>query len=566
MAVSRRRTERFYLTLLLGAIIGIILVIALFWAGHDLYSRWQERRLVRRAVYAIEHGDDTTASLAARTVLGLRPASAPAARIMAELAEKAGNRAALDWRRKVTLLEPRSVEDALAWARCALQFNDIATAERALSLIDEPDRQRAGYHAVAALLAQARREEDKADIEWAEAVRRAPEEKAYQLQLGMLRLRSSNEDRHAAGKAILTALRSDPKQRAVATRALIVDGAARHENSQLLERARDLQSYPEATLSDSLLYLDLLHQLQDPQFLSYLTDLETSAGAEPARLAALIEWMNRHNLNLLALDFLKGMPPDDLEKWPVPLAVADLYVHLKDWRKVESLTKDANWRQGDFLRHAYLARALRGQEKPAGVEREWAIAQKQASGQAESLVTLARLAADWNWQKETLELLWMLTKYPEKERDALQELYQRSIDTEDTVGLYRVLVRLIEIEPNDSRLQNNLAQVSLLLNADVERAQKMAVELYRKDGANPAYASTYAFALLTKGDRAGALRVMSQLNESQLREPSVAVYYGVVLATSGNSAKAREYLKIAATGKLLPEERQLIARTESSLK
>jgi predicted Zn-dependent protease len=276
--------------------------------------------------------------------------------------------------------------------------------------------------------------------------------------------------------------------------------------------------------------------------------------------------MNRHNLNLLALDFLKGMPPDDLEKWPVPLAVADLYVHLKDWRKVESLTKDANWRHGDFLRHAYLARALRGQEKPAAVEREWAIAQKQASGQAESLVTLARLAADWNWQKETLELLWMLTKYPEKERDALQELYQRSIDTEDTVGLYRVLVRLIEIEPNDSRLQNNLAQVSLLLNADVERAQKMAVELYRKDGANPAYASTYAFALLTKGDRAGALRVMSELNESQLREPSVAVYYGVVLATSGNSAKAREYLKIAATGKLLPEERQLIARTESSLK
>ncbi|HYR22367.1 MAG TPA: hypothetical protein VEP30_05530 [Chthoniobacterales bacterium] len=566
MAVSRRRTERFYLKLLLGAIIGIILVIALFWAGHDLYSRWQERRLVQRAVYAIEHGDDTTASLAARTVLGLRPASAPAARVMAELAEKAGNRAALDWRRKVALLEPRSVEDSLAWARCALQFNDIATAERALSLIDEPDRQRAGYHAVAALLAQARREEDKADIEWAEAVRRAPEEKAYQLQLGMLRQRSSNEDRHAAGKAILTGLRSDPKQRAAATRALIVDGAARHENSQLLELARDLRSYPEATLSDSLLYLDLLHQLQDPQFLSYLTDLETSAGAEPARLAALIEWMNRNNLNLLALDFLKGMPPDDLGKWPVPLAVADLYVHLKEWRKVESLTKDANWRQGDFLRHAYLARALRGQEKPAAVEREWAIAQKQASGQAESLVTLARLAADWNWQKETLELLWMLTKYPEKERDALQELYQRSIDTEDTVGLHRVLVRLAEIDPDDSRLQNNLAQVSLLLNADVERAQKMAAELYRKERSNPAYASTYAFALLTTGDRAGALRVMTELNESQLREPSVAVYYGVILAASGNSDKAREYLKLAATAKLLPEERQLLARTESSLK
>jgi Flp pilus assembly protein TadD len=566
MAVSHRRAERFFLKILFGTIIGIIFVIALFWGGHDLYNRWQERRLVRRAVYAIEHGDDTTASVAARAVLERKPASAPAARVMAELAEKAGNRAALDWRRKVALLEPRSVEDSLAWARCALQFNDIATAERALSVIEEPNRQRAGYHAVSALIAHARREEDKADTEWAEAVQLAPEEKAYQLQFGMLRLRSSNEDRRAEGKAILTALRSDPKQRAEATRALIVDGAARHENSKLLELARELQSYPEATLSDRLLYLDLLHQLHDPQFISYLTDLETNASGQPARLAALIEWMNRNNLNLLALDFLKGVPPDDLEKWPVPLAVADLYAHLKDWRKLESLTKDTNWHQGDFLRHAYLARALRGQGKPVEVEREWATAQKQASGQAELLATLARTAADWNWQKETLELLWMLTKYPEKQRDALQELYQRYIDTEDTAGLHRVLVRLAEIDPDDSRLQNNLAHVSLLLNADVERAQKMAAELYRKESSNPAYASTYAFALLTKGDRAGALRVISQLTESQLREPSVAAYYGIVLAASGDSNKAREYLKFAATAKLLPEERHLLARTESSLK
>ena len=566
MAVSHRRAERFYLKLLFGAIIGVIFVIALFWGGYDLYSRWQERRLVRRAVYAIEHGDDTTASLAARAVLERRPSSAAAARVMAELAERAGNRAALDWRRKVALLEPRSVEDSLAWAKCALQFSDIATAERALSVIEEPNRQRPGYHAISAFIAQARRQEEKADTEWAEAVKLAPEEKAYQLQFGMLRLRSSNEDRHAEGKAILTALRGDPKQRAQAARALIVDGAARHENSKLLELARELQSYPEAAVSDRLLYLDLLHQLHDPQFISYLTELETNAGAEPARLAALIEWMNRNNLNLLVLDFLKGVPPDELEKWPVPLAAADLYAHLKDWRKLESLIKDADWRQGDFLRHAYLARALRGQEKPVEAEREWATAQKQASGQTELLATLARATADWNWQRETLELLWMLTKYPEKQRDALQELYQRYIDTEDTAGLHRVLVRLAEIDPDDSRLQNNLAHVSLLLNADVERAQKMAAELYRKERSNPAYVSTYAFALLTKGDRAGALRVISELTESQLREPSVAAYYGVVLAASGNSDKARAYLKFAATAKLLPEERQLLARTESSLK
>ena len=89
MEVSHQRKERFYIKLLFGGLIAIFLLIGLFWAGHDLYARWQEKRLGRRAVYAIQHGDDATASLAARTILEIKPASAPAARIIAELAEKA---------------------------------------------------------------------------------------------------------------------------------------------------------------------------------------------------------------------------------------------------------------------------------------------------------------------------------------------------------------------------------------------------------------------------------------------------------------------------------------------
>src|SRR5438105_11172877 len=119
---SHRRTESFYLKLLLGGLIGVILLIAVFWGGHSAYVRWQERRLIRKAVFAIEHGDEHTASLAARNVLELRPSSASATRIMAQLTEKVGDRIALDWRRKVVQLEPQSSDDALAWARCALQF------------------------------------------------------------------------------------------------------------------------------------------------------------------------------------------------------------------------------------------------------------------------------------------------------------------------------------------------------------------------------------------------------------------------------------------------------------
>jgi hypothetical protein len=255
-----------------------------------------------------------------------------------------------------------------------------------------------------------------------------------------------------------------------------------------------------------------------------------------------------------------------MSKWPVPLAMADTYVKLADWVGLEAQVKNTNWGQFDFLRRGYLALGLRKQDKRAAAEHEWASAQKEASSQAQHLSMLARAASDWRWQGETFELLWLLTKHPEKQLEALQELYQRYADAGDSTGLYRVLVRLAEIEPEDMRVQNNLAQVSLLLNADVERARKLSAELYRKEGSNAAYASTYAFGLYTKGDSNGALKVMNGLGESQLQEPSLAAYYGVILAAAGDKAKAREYLKLGAAAKLLPEEKELVAKAESTVK
>ena len=163
-------------------------------------------------------------------------------------------------------------------------------------------------------------------------------------------------------------------------------------------------------------------------------------------------------------------------------------------------------------------------------------------------------------------MLWSLTKYPETQFEALQNLYQSYSDDGDTSGVYRVLVRLAELMPEDEVIQNNLAQISLLLNADTERARKLAAEVYRKQGSNPAYAATYAFALYTNGDTTGALKIISALNPTQLREPSVAAYYGILLAAAGDSQNAREYLKLGATAKLLPEERTLLTKAANSLK
>jgi predicted Zn-dependent protease len=275
--------------------------------------------------------------------------------------------------------------------------------------------------------------------------------------------------------------------------------------------------------------------------------------------------MTTNGLTLLAIDFARTLPAQKLNQWPVPLAMAEAFAKVQDWTALDSLVRNKDWAQSDFMRHAYLALALRHQNKTTDADKEWALAEKEAALQPAFLSMLTRSTAQWHWEKEWIQLLWNLTKYPETELEALQNLYQKYLNDGDTTGLYRVLVRLIDLLPEDERIQNNFAQVCLLLKADVDRARKIAEQLHRKQGANAAYATTYAFALYSRGDTTGALKVLSTLAPTQLQDPSIATYYGVILAASGNTQKAREYLQLSSSAKLLPEEKELVKKAQSSL-
>ena len=509
----------------------------------------------------MQQSDDRKASLAARTVLQLKPDSTGAARVVAQLGERAGDRLALEWWGKVASAKDHSVNDLLAWARCALQFNDIATAEHALSQIPSDAREVPGYHVVGAMIAQNQHRVETAEREWKAALRLAPGEPAYSLQLGILQVQSADEEKHRSGRELLKSLRTDAKQRSAATRALVADSIAHHaSNQEVIDLGRDLQSYAEATSHDRLLYLDLLHQVNDPEFSSYLTELEARAVTQPAELADLINWMSQNSLNLLAADYLKNLPRASLEQWPVPLALAEVYAKLKEWRQLEAVTKSPGWRDAEYLREAYLSRALREQNKLVGAEHEWAAAIKAASARPDATLALARTVSDWGWDKEALEVLWELSKNSEKRTDALQTLYRYYAKRGDTQGLFKVLVRLNENDSTNLDVQNNLAQISLLLNAQPEEARRMAADIYQKKPTNAAYATTYAYALLSKGQSTQAAKIMNSLSVEQLRDPAVSAYYGICLAAV-KDPRAREFLEIGKGAILLPEEKALIEKT-----
>jgi hypothetical protein len=564
---SVERTQRTFIKLALGIPCGIILFVFIAWGAWQAYQRWEERHLVRRAAAYLSGGNVKSASLSARRALQLNSDSARAMRIVAQIAEQARDRAALDWRRKVVELEPHSTRDDLALADCALQFGDIHAAEKTLASIDDGGKQTSAFHATAARLAKARQDPAEAKKEWGEAVRLAPNDESYQVQFALSCLEQTGAAEREQGLALLERLRNSPTQRSAATRSLIVDGVAhRQPVEELRSLAGDLESYPEAIFTDKLLYLGILRQSYDPEYTIYLTKIENEAAVKPDDLAALLTWMNGNEISIVAIDFARSLPDSALSAWPVPWAMAEAYAKVNDWSGLERRTGNSNWHQFDFLRRAYLARALRAENNPVATEREWAGAVKSASTQSQSLLLLTRIVFEWEWKNESVDLLWQLAKYPEVQFEALHTLYLQYTKAGDTQGLYRVLARLTDIDPGNLKVQNNLTQISLLLNADPERARRRAANLYRKEPSNAAYASTYAFSLYAEGDAKSALKVMSTLGEDQLNEPLLAAYYGIFLAASGEKGKAREYLELGRQTQLLPEEKTLLDRAEAAAK
>lgn len=562
-----RTTERTTARLTLAIVVGCVLLGLIGLGGYRVYGTFESRHLARRAAAYLSGGELREAAVSARRTLQIDPNSIEAMRVLATIAEQTNDRNALNWREKIVKLKRESVTDTLVLAQCALRFKDMAMAQKILQALPADTRRTAEFHATAAQLADAKHQTTEAESEWSNAARLAPENTGYQLQLGLALTRSADEAKRSTGRAMLEKLRENKDQRAMATRALILDGIAyQADGRQLLAMSEELKNYPEATFNDRLLFLDLLRQLRDPQFTSLLSQIEKEVISSRANLAALLSWMNANQMSLLAIDFAHTLPADLTKKWPIPPTIAKSYAKMRDWPRLEKFLQDQDWSEFDSLRHAYLSLALREEGKPVAADREWEWTLKRASARVELLTLLSRMVSDWKWKKESTELLWTLSKHPETQLEAFESLYRQYADDGDTPGLYRVLTRLVELLPEDKRLQNNLAQLRLLLNTDVDRAEKFASDLYVKEPNNPAYASTYAFALHTVGDNEAALEIMNGIRESQLSDPSLATYYGIILATAGENEKARKYLDLAAAGKLLPEERALITRAEESLK
>ncbi|MHA3773045.1 hypothetical protein ACXR0O_16045 [Verrucomicrobiota bacterium sgz303538] len=536
----------------------LILLGVLGFVGNILYRRWEPERLAKQARRYFEEGKSQDAALTARRALQINPFNESASRLMAEITEKLKVPDAVDWRQRVAELNKNSSADALAWAGAALRAGRTSAAQQALAAVPEAERNSAPYHAAAGATAITAGRAAEAERHFSEAVRLDPENELYQYNLATLQIQLPDPAKRQAGSQTLDRLGKGGRAELFAKRSRVTQLRGERNDAEALRVSWELVQLASSEFPDRLKHLDLLHRLNRPEWQSFAEDLQkraTQAVGEDA--AALATWMRENVGPAESLAFIETLQAQGATHPRVRVARAEGLVDTKQWPALQTFAGEGSWESLDYMRLAYLSRALREQGDTTGARTRWTSAVGTAR-RREPLSQLAWLAARWEWTSELREVLWAAANTPAPQW-ALQMLHRSYLAEKDSGGVLRVAQKAVEVDAQNDSARNNVTALSLLLGRDRERAMESARKLYEKHSEDPGFASTYALGLHLAGRSAEGLSVMKKLAVAQLREPSIAAYYGVLLAANGAPAEALEYLKLSETAPLLPEESALVA-------
>jgi tetratricopeptide (TPR) repeat protein len=540
----------------------VVLIVAggLIGAGLKFYQPWRLDRLTREARAAAESGDFAEASLKVRRALQTAPNDATVCRLMAETLEKAQNPDAVSWCGRVAELSPGSTEALLRWARVALKFRKPVMAEKALAGVPEAERQSAEYQSLAGTTAFEMERFEEAARHQAVAVQREPNRPEHRLALASAQVRSVDLFARDSGRQTLKELADRPEFALPALRALVASYETSTESHAALRESHKLVETPGHSFLDELTRIRLLHNTRDERFLSALSALQEKSAKNPKNAGAIITWMGSVDLAQQAMDWATQREPRVGKMPEVRQAIAGCYLALKDWSTVLKVTQDGPWKQGDYIRHAYRSRALRGQGESRLASTEWNLAMSSAQESPDAIRWLSRIAEGSDWGDETEQALWAAIDNVADPMWAVGSLGRRFHEKKDTESLRRLAARYLTTEPKNENVRNDFAFLSLLLEKDTDRAMMTAHELYKKYPSNPAYVSTYAFALYRAGRFPEALSVLEALPVAELEKPAIATYYGVILSANRQGEKARKYLDLGSQAPLLPEEAALVTK------
>ena len=540
-------------------------VAAAGWFGRKAYKRASERRLVDQASHYLETNDFRNGELCLRRALQVNPLSIPAIRMVADMLETAGVPSALAWRVRTTQLQPNNVTYRLEWAETALKLRDLKSADEAMGGITGTAKSSAAYDKLAGALAWSKQDAREAEKYYMEALSLEPTNLAIVLNLATIRLRSTNQETARVARASLEQLATNKTYRLNALHDLQQDAIARKSLPEALRFSNLLATGPSPRFGDKIDYLQLLKISTNANFASWLGSLKQESTNSSARAFALGRWMAAAEGPGEALLWLESLSNEVRTNQPVPLVVTDCKIALKDWKGLLGVVEKQDWGEANFYRLALEALAHRSLSQAYASEAAWKNSLRQCAHRLDRLSRLAQVTAGWSWKTENTEVLEQVTSEFPKEKWAANSLMAQLYAAGSTRELMEFLARVYAADPSDIRVKNNLANLYLLRKSDLEKAYRLAREAYDSSPKDPFFTSTYAYSLLLQKKSDEAVQAMSEVKPEYLQIPSVAAYYGVIQALSGNKELAREALKRADGAKLLPEETEMVRLAKARL-
>lgn len=549
----------------LVAIAIIMLALAMlagtFRVGRHYYRHYQEQRWQKEAAAFLAHGDYRNAALSARRVLALNPINVPACRVMAALADRFHSPQTLEWLQRIEQNEP-TTENKLILASAGLNYQKppFPLTVQLLNELAPIATNSASYQVVAAGLAMHNYRLAEAEAHYETAAALEPTNELFRFMIAICRLNSTNLTEQAQSRATLEKLRTDDSLGLPALRVLVADRLWHKDAAAAMAYARQLAANPHATLEDQLQSLGVLQQLKSDELTNRLQTVQQEVATNAPAVAEVSAWMQANGLVAESLDWLTGLSIPLLGQRPVQMALAQGYLQSGNWKALRDTTSQGNWGDLEFLRFALNSRAWSQLGAIGEATSNWKAAMAEAADRREAMTQLLQLVESWHLEREREDLLLqMIQEYPQ-ETWAQKELELLDFNSGNTLGLHQLYAVLSDHFPTETSYKNNLAFTSLLLKTDFSKACQLAADTYAEKPDDPAVASTYAFALHLQGWDKQGLAVLQKLTPTELAQPSVALYYGVLLTATGKADQARTWLQIAQTkGHLLPEEQHLLS-------
>ncbi|MGO8697765.1 MAG: hypothetical protein ACLQVY_08620 [Limisphaerales bacterium] len=542
-------------------------VAAAGWFGRKAYRHATERRLIAEARQYFDKKDLRNATLCLQRAMQVNPMSLEVAQTSADMLDVAGVPAALSWRIRAAQLKPADMSYRLAWAKTALRDHDLHSAANALSGVDEKSKATLAYHELAGTLAWEMNNAAEAENEFKAAQRMSPTNASITLNLATIGLSSTNAEVATAARMSMEQIASgtNSELRLTALHYLVADARNRKWFPAAIAYSKQLLQNPSTTFRDRVSHLDLLKKAKSQEANAWLGSLQQEAKSSPSSAFLLGEWMAQEENASTALTWLQGLPPHVQTNLPVPLIVTDCQITLKDWPGLRALVNKEDWGEMTFYRLALESLADRSLGEKTAAQAAWQKAVRHVPHRLDSMTYLAKATAAWRWEPEHTEILKKIAEAFPKETWAVDQLVSQLYAQGDTAAIQALLTKVQVLNPTDPRLKNNLANIYLLRNSELEKADRLAKEAYDASPNNPFFASTYAYSLLLQNKNEEAAKAFAGVKSELLRIPSVAAYYGVVQAQCGHRDVAKNSLARAETSKLLPEEKELIRRTKARL-